>query len=421
MSVNILSEIDLLLSNVNVELSSVSFKMSRLPVNVKPKYLPRIGVLLSTIESLVSSSSSSTTSSSCSSSCSDLAWDSNHDFYVYSDEEDASITNTIDEFDIDVLPACGEECVKDLADCDEERVIAIPTSGEKCGIDELYSSEYHRLMFPTANQVSQMFPAAMVSSMFQTNLETMMSSTMMSLESVTSSMMSLESMTSSMTSDSNTTEEWIYYDDYWKVEEDMTTKLIKFINISAPGAVFSITKSRRRRRKKINRLIHPELRSIFTNSLDLCSPTPTAAAPMNRPPVPIVDWIKVNQRSLNNLPQPKMFPKHGCSDDPIIYEPVIDDHGCVRVTHPAPHKKPFPFGGEFGLMTDLGVISTNKGDHMDDPYNNIMHGHVWSRELCCWVIHARFAKDKDSVINNPKGKERARNSKKPKKEEVESR
>ena len=95
--------------------------------------------MLSTIESLVSSSSSSTTPSSCSSSCSDLAWDSNHDYYVYSEEEDLSIMNTIDEFDVDVLPSCGEECVKDLADCDEERVIAVPTSREKCGIDEPYS------------------------------------------------------------------------------------------------------------------------------------------------------------------------------------------------------------------------------------------------------------------------------------------
>ena len=128
--------------------------------------------------------------------------------------------------------------------------------------------------------------------------------------------------------------------------------------------------------------IHPELRCIFLNSSNLCSPSPfTAASPVNRPPVPVVDWSKVNQRSLGNLPQPKIFPKLGCSNDPILYAPVIDDHGCVRVTHPSPHKKPFPFGGEFGLMTDLGVISTNKGDHMDDPYNNIIHGHVWSREL----------------------------------------
>ena len=40
-------------------------------------------------------------------------------------------------------------------------------------------------------------------------------------------------------------------------------------------------------------------------------------------------------------------------------------------------------------MTDMGVISTNKGEHMVDPYRNIVHGHVWSRDLCQWVIHAK--------------------------------
>ena len=70
-------------------------------------------------------------------------------------------------------------------------------------------------------------------------------------------------------------------------------------------------------------------------------------------------------------------------------------------------------------MTDLGVISTNKGDHMEDPYQNVVHGHVWSRELRCWVIQARYPKY--SVNNNPKkNKEGGRNSRKPKKK-VESR
>ena len=36
------------------------------------------------------------------------------------------------------------------------------------------------------------------------------------------------------------------------------------------------------------------------------------------------------------------------------------------------HKKePYPFGLEHGLMTDLGIISCNKGDQMEDSYQNI--------------------------------------------------
>ena len=231
MSVSVLSEIDLMLSNVNVELSSVSFKMSSLPVKIRPNYLPRIGVLLSTIESLVSSSS--TSSSYYASSCSDLSWDSNHYYYVYSEKDDDEFDlnmNIVEECDgavhsagseecVKDLSACGEECMIDLADCDQEQVIAVPTSREKCVIDDSYAAEYHSLMFPTAKQVSQMFPAVMVASMFPTNQEIIVSSESTTSSVYSVSMRSPESMTSSITSDSNTTVEWIYID-HTEVEED---------------------------------------------------------------------------------------------------------------------------------------------------------------------------------------------------------
>ena len=93
MSSYVLSEIDLLLSKVNVELSNVSIKMSSVPVKSRPNYLPRIGILLSTLESLVLSSSSSSVSSSSSS---NLSWDKEYDFPVFGDdttEDDMSYDN----------------------------------------------------------------------------------------------------------------------------------------------------------------------------------------------------------------------------------------------------------------------------------------------------------------------------------------
>ena len=30
---------------------------------------------------------------------------------------------------------------------------------------------------------------------------------------------------------------------------------------------------------------------------------------------------------------------------------------------------------------------------MDDPYLNIIHGHVWSSGLQTWVLHARYLED----------------------------
>ena len=78
----------------------------------------------------------------------------------------------------------------------------------------------------------------------------------------------------------------------------------------------------------------------------------------------------MNERSLGNLPKPQMFPKLGCSDDPNIYADRIHDHGAHgRIDTGTIHaKEPYPFGLEYGLMTDLGVISCNKGD----PYCNVI-------------------------------------------------
>ena len=148
--------------------------------------------------------------------------------------------------------------------------------------------------------------------------------------------------------------------------------------------------------------VHPELRCLFQHSLDLFTPAPGSPVPNSQPPVPIVDWSKVNQRGLGNLPTPQMFPKLGCSNDPNIYSERFHDRGAHgNIPIGSLHEKDrFPFGGEFGLMTDLGVISTNKGDHMDDPYSNIVHGHVWSRELRHWVIHARYSNMTTSAQKN---------------------
>ena len=416
MSVNILSEIDLLLSNVNVEMSEVCSRMSSVPVQSRFSYLPRIGILLTTLESLVSSSGMSSTESSL-----NMSWDSNHDYYMYSEEENTKYELCDEEFFID-LPACDEERVIDSPACDEECAIDSPACDEERVIDPLA----YDALSPAAEEVTMLFPAAKVFKMFLTISDTVSTdntsttSTRSSYTTMTTSTRSSyteSEMSSNLTSDSNTTVEWIteYYKE--EAEDDITTRLIKFIDIAAPGDVFSIAKSRRRRRRKMMKFVHPELRMIFQHSLDLFSPVPSTPVAAPRPRVPIVEWSKVNQRNLGNLPTPQMFPKLGCSDDPNIYAERTHDrgaHGLIPIG--TLHQKPFPFGGEFGLMIDLGVISTNKGDHMEDPYLNIVHGHVWSRELRCWVIYAKYPKD--NITKSVK--EGAKIFRKPKKK-VESR
>ena len=119
MSVSDVSEIDLMLSSVNVKMSEACFRMSSIPVQSRSNLLPRIDILLTTLKAMVSSSSVSMSTSV--SSCSDLSWDSEHDYCVYSeDDDDFDLNmNIVEQLD---LPDCDEERVNDPPDCDEERV-----------------------------------------------------------------------------------------------------------------------------------------------------------------------------------------------------------------------------------------------------------------------------------------------------------
>ena len=74
-----------------------------------------------------------------------------------------------------------------------------------------------------------------------------------------------------------------------------------FISIAAQNAVFSVIKLQKRRRKKIMKFVHKELKTLFLNSVDIFIPFQPCSIPDQRPPVPIVDWSKVNNRSVGNL------------------------------------------------------------------------------------------------------------------------
>ena len=54
--------------------------------------------------------------------------------------------------------------------------------------------------------------------------------------------------------------------------------------------------------------IHPELRMIIQNSPELLLPVSGSYVPDVHPLVPVVDWTRVYQRGLGNLPTPEMFP-----------------------------------------------------------------------------------------------------------------
>ena len=73
-----------------------------------------------------------------------MSWDSDHDYYVYSEEEDTK------------YDACDEECVIDLPACDEKCAIDSPAAcDEECVIDPI---TYDAELSPAAEEVNMLFP-----------------------------------------------------------------------------------------------------------------------------------------------------------------------------------------------------------------------------------------------------------------------
>jgi len=177
-------------------------------------------------------------------------------------------------------------------------------------------------------------------------------------------------------------------------------KIVEFITILAPNNVFNIAKSRKRRRKKAAKKIHPELSCLWQHSADLflsCPEMPTSSTPS----VPRVDWEKVNKRFISNIPEPSPQPLQGCSEDPEFYE-----HKTGRRCQPSgavtweiqwsKHKSSkTPFGTKPGYLTDAGVISPDSNSFQ------VIHGYTWSPSCSQFVLHAEFQESK-----GPKRKKR---------------
>ena len=96
-------------------------------------------------------------------------------------------------------------------------------------------------------------------------------------------------------------------------------KMSSFINLISPKCIFNVKKSKRRRKKRATKSVHPELISLWNNVDDLFAPkvhVPRDSASN----IPVVDWHKVNSRFIANVPAPSPQPLHGCSEDPEFYE-----------------------------------------------------------------------------------------------------
>ena len=116
---------------------------------------------------------------------------------------------------------------------------------------------------------------------------------------------------------------------------------------------------KKRRRKFERKELHPDLITMWRHADEICAPPVSRARHASlASPYPRVDWTRVNQRNLANLPKPQYYPVHGCAQDPTFYEPrkspcplgnplrsLYDEAGAI------------PFGSELGFRTQAGVIA----------------------------------------------------------------
>ena len=152
----------------------------------------------------------------------------------------------------------------------------------------------------------------------------------------------------------------------------------RVISSLAPSNRYSAKRSKQKRRKKMMRKVHPELRMIWTHANALVSPESKQTPPS---PIPTVDWSKVNRRFLNNIPSPIPIPVQSCSQDAEFYQPQFTPYGTKL---PSAYSKTNPFGTIDGYRTTCGVISV--------PVGQTFHGYTWQDG--CWLLEAAIIKEK---------------------------
>ena len=220
--------------------------------------------------------------------------------------------------------------------------------------------------------------------------------------------------------------EWAYSDTLEDIRELEDTifieEILQVIDTVAYNNVFNRGKSERRRRKKVKKrlkaAVSPHLFPMWQNVDDFMSPEKTVAKPFVEvaevvSPYPIIDFSKVNERALSNLPKPECFPVLGCSPDPKFYEGKWEKPYAGLGSSLAPpvlkskHDKKYPFGCEFGYETNLGIVNWYSRE-------GAIHGYIWSGYR--WILEAKRPQDKKKVDKKTEGDSNFKKKQKRKKE-----
>ena len=92
-----------------------------------------------------------------------------------------------------------------------------------------------------------------------------------------------------------------------------------------------------------------------------------------------IDFTRTNKFFMRNIPDPKSFPIHGCSQDPEFYvRQCRNQYGEYPDLKPNHYKDcPRPHGYLYGYETDIGIV----------PFpEEAVNGYVWKNGS--WILHA---------------------------------
>ena len=167
----------------------------------------------------------------------------------------------------------------------------------------------------------------------------------------------------------------------------------------APAGVYDATKAAKKRKKKAarraERIIPDEFATLWSSLQRKEDDVLQQSLPPPPCPYPKVDWSKVNERMLTNLPKPRSFPVLACSPDPAFYAPVPGDH----CSWSDPFYRENPHGTLPGYSTNHGIIAPP--DHLKaHGYVNVQGG---------WLLEATMGgEDKADVIRTKRPPPRSR-------------
>ena len=400
----LLSDVDVLMSKVHVLLSEINQKVSKCPV-APTQLLPRVGVILSEMELIVALSQSNSVDDGDDDES--LDWDNydyNHHHHIYYNNDSLSCSlSSLDDvgcydvhddvggdyddvggdvchYEVKLDVVChddggGNENHDDVKDDhhDDDEGDDINDAQTSVGVEE-DGNIADRVMLRRRSTNIESKPGGDSSSSTISGGD--------SSSSTSSGGDSSSSTTSGGDSPSSSTGLDDINPSISKQANLFINKMLMFISRIAPNNKFSKQKSEKMRRKKIVKLIHPELRMVWQNCGNIFPDV--IHLPEESLMFPTVDWSKVNARMITKIPEPKAQPVHGVSEDPDWYTDRLVRCGLTHKWEYCPFKtRKFPFGQILGYATDAGVIPASSNKH------NVF-GYVWSETQAEFILHAEF-------------------------------